>query len=80
MWILARDKPRFHQSEPPRELGSPAAVRQELSRLTRAGLLTEERPDGENRVYYVRTDSDWWSVIALAAGILRGEPVPPWDR
>ena len=80
MWILARDKPRFYQSEPPPELGSPTAVRQELSRLTRAGLLNEERPDGENRVYYVRTDSDWWSVIALAERILRGEPVPPWDR
>ncbi len=79
MWVLARDKPRFYQSEPPRELGSPTAIRQELTRLTRAGLLDEERPDGENRVYYVRTDSAWWAVIKLATEILSDEDAPPED-
>lgn len=76
MWILGRDKPRFFQSEPPRELGSPTAVRQELARLARAGLLDEERPDGENRVYYVRTDSAWWAVIELASEILGDTGTP----
>ena len=76
MWILARDKPNFYQSEPPRALGSPTAIRQELTRLTRAGLLDEERRDGENRVYYVRTDSPWWGVIELASEIL-GDDSPP---
>lgn len=79
MWILGRDKTRFYQSEPPRQLGSPTAVRQELTRLTRAGLLDEERPDGENRVYYVRTDSAWWAVIELATEILSDEDSPPED-
>lgn len=76
MWILARDKPTFYQSEPPRDLGSPTAVRQELARLTRAGLLDEERPEGENRVYYVRTDSPWWGLIERASEIL-GVDAPP---
>lgn len=79
MWILRRDKPRFFQSEPPRELGSPTAVRQELARLARAGLLHEERPDGENRVYYVRTDSAWWAVIELASEILGNTGTPSRD-
>lgn len=70
LWILNRDKPRFYQSEPPRELGAPTAIRQELARLTRAGLLDEERPDGDKRVYYVRTDSPWWDVIKVARQIL----------
>jgi DNA-binding transcriptional ArsR family regulator len=73
IWILGRDKPRFYQSEPPPELASPTAIRQELARLTRAGMLDEERPDGENRVYYVRTDSAWWEVIKVARQILSDE-------
>ncbi|KGN31128.1 hypothetical protein N802_04565 [Knoellia sinensis KCTC 19936] len=76
MWILAREKPDFFQSEPPRELGSPTAIRQELARLTRAGMLDEERPDGENRVYYFRTDSAWWEVIEVATAILEAEALP----
>lgn len=73
IWILRRDKPRFYQSEPPVQLGSPTAVRQELARLTKAGLLEEERPDGENRVYYMRTDSVWWQVVKVAMEILIDE-------
>lgn len=73
IWILSRDKPRFYQSEPPRELGAPTAVRQELARLTRAGLLDEERPDGDSRVYYIRTDSPWWDVFRVAKRILTDE-------
>lgn len=79
MWILARDKPRFYQSQPPRALGSPTAIRQELTRLTRVGMLNEERPDGENRVYYVRTDSPWWAVIEMATEILSDGDAPPED-
>lgn len=77
MWILHRDQPRFYQSEPPRDLGTPTAIRQELVRLTRAGLLVEERPDGENRVYYVRTESAWWTLIELASQILAHGSGPP---
>ena len=67
VWILTRDKPRFFQSEPPREVGAPSAVRQELARFVRAGMLEEERPDAENRVYYVRTESPLWAIIRAAA-------------
>ena len=70
LWILRSQKARFFQSEPPRELGAPTAVRQELTRLVRAGLLEEERPDAENRVYYVRTDSPVWRVIEAAAEVV----------
>jgi hypothetical protein len=72
-WILRRTKARFYQSEPPKELGAPTAVRQELTRFARIGLLSEERPDGENRVYYQRTDSPLWAIIEAAVGVL-GEP------
>jgi hypothetical protein len=44
-----------------------------LTRFTRIGLLSEERPDGENRVYYQRTDSPLWAIIEAAVGVL-GEP------
>src|SRR6266540_3635085 len=43
LWILSRDK-SFFQSEPPRDLGAPTAIRQELARLARAGLLEPRRP------------------------------------
>ncbi len=70
LWILKLEKPRFFQSEPPREIGSPTALRQELERFVRAGMLDEERPDGENRVYYVKTDSPLWRVIETARAVL----------
>ncbi len=66
LWILKRDKPRFFQSEPPREIDTPTAVRQELERFVQLGLLVEDRPDAENRVYYERTESPWWRVIEAA--------------
>lgn len=67
IWIMRHAKDRIYQSEPPRELGAPTAVRQELQRFVRAGLLGEERPDESNRVYYVRTDSPLWAIIRTAA-------------
>lgn len=74
LWILHREKPRFYQSEPPPDLGPASALRQELQRFTRVGLLAQERPDGENRVYYVRTDSPLWDVIeAAASAVDRGQ-------
>jgi hypothetical protein len=70
VWIVRRDKPRFFQSEPPGQLGSSTAIRQELQKFVELGLLEEERPDGENRVYYVRTESAWWAIFATCAEIL----------
>jgi DNA-binding transcriptional regulator PaaX len=78
MWIAQRTTPRFYQSEPPKELGAPTAVRQELTRFVQMGLLDEERPDGENRVYYERTDSPLWAIIETAVSVLGnlGTPRP----
>lgn len=73
LWILRNPKDRFFQSEPPREVGAPTAVRQELERFTRVGLLDVERPDGENRIYYVRTDTDLWEIFRVVDAVL-GEP------
>lgn len=70
IWILERDKPRFYQSEPPRDVGVPSAVRQELARFVRTGLIDEERPDAENRVYYMRTDSPLWAIIRAAVNAI----------
>lgn len=70
LWILRRAQPRFYQSEPPPSLGAPTAVRQELERLTRAGLLSVEKAEGDNRVYYSRTSSPLWRVFAEVADVI----------
>lgn len=70
LWILSRETERFYQSEPPRILGAPTAIRQELARLASAGLLSEEREERENRVYYRQTDSPWWRVFAEAKRVI----------
>lgn len=70
LWVLGNPKDRFYQSEPPDSLGARTAIRQELERLTRAGLLHEERPDGDPRVFYLRTDSPLWDIVRAAADIL----------
>lgn len=72
IWALRHPKGRFFQSEPPAaELGaSPSNVREELNRLVDLGMLEVERPPGSTRVYYVRTDSRLWDVIATVAEVL----------
>jgi hypothetical protein len=70
LWILNHPKDRIYQSEPPGSIGATTAIRQELDRLVRAGLLDEERPDGESRVYYVRTTSPLWDIVRSAAAAL----------
>lgn len=66
-WILDHPKDRIYQSEPPETIAGRTAIRQELVRLTEVGLLDEERPDGDARVYYVRTASPLWDVVRAAA-------------
>jgi hypothetical protein len=70
LWLLDHPKGRIFQSEPPAYLGARTAVRQELTRFTRAGLLDEERPDADSRVYYVRTDSPLWGIIRAARSVV----------
>jgi predicted transcriptional regulator len=70
LWILEHPKDRIYQSEPPESIGARTAIRQELNRLTRVGLLVEERPDGDARVYYVRTASPLWEIVRTAATAL----------
>jgi hypothetical protein len=70
LWILRHPKDRIYQSEPPEGLGGRTAIRQELARLVRAGLLDEERPDGDPRVYCMRTSSPLWEIIRTAAKVL----------
>lgn len=67
LWIIRHDKPRFFQSEPPRDVIQPGELAKELGRLVRLGMLEEERPDGERRVYYTRTDSRLWKIIEAAS-------------
>lgn len=66
LWILNHPKDRFFQSEPPETLGGRTAIRQELERFARAGLLDIERPDGDARVYYVRRQTPLWNVFIAA--------------
>lgn len=74
LWIF-HGKPRFYQSEPPREIIAQGNVAYELGRLVRLGMLVEERPDDSRRVYYVRTSSSLWRIIEAVAEALewRGE-------
>jgi DNA-binding transcriptional ArsR family regulator len=76
LWLLEYPKDTIYQSEPPESLGGRTAIRQELERLTRAGLLREERPDGDQRVYYARTDSPLWEIVRAAAAAIDALPKP----
>ena len=42
----------------------------ELQRLVELGMLDVEEPDDSRRIYYVRTDSALWDVVAVAARAL----------
>ena len=59
LWIVRRDKPRFYQSEPPRDVIWPGDLAKELGRLVRLGMLVEER----------RADSPLWKIIQAAADV-----------
>ncbi len=66
-WVLNNPKDRFFQSEPRGiEHASPTNIRDELARLVELGMLDIERPDDSRRIYYVRTTSPLWEVIAAA--------------
>jgi hypothetical protein len=70
LWIACRDKPQFFQSEPPKEVILPSDAAKELGQLVRLGMLVEERPDGDRRVWYIRTDSRLWEIIDAAVEAL----------
>jgi hypothetical protein len=74
LWLLDHPKGRIYQSEPPAHLGVRTAIREELARFTRAGLLDEERPDADPRVYYVRTDSPLWNIVRAAGAVVDDMP------
>jgi hypothetical protein len=71
-WVLHHDKGRFFQSQPPADIGATSAVIAELSKLVRLGMLDRESPDGESRVYYVRTESPLWRIIETADEVVGG--------
>jgi len=73
LWIAGHEKGRFFQSEPPREVILPGDLGKELARLVRLDMLQEERPDGDRRVWYTRTDSRLWGVIEAAADALQAK-------
>lgn len=72
LWIHVLDEPRFFQSQPPREVINQSDAGKELARLVRLGMLIEERPDRERRVYYRRTDSPLWRIIEAAQAVCSG--------
>jgi len=73
IWIVRRDKPRFYQSEPPRDVIQQSAVASEAGRLVRLGMLEEQRPDDSRRVYYERTDSPLWKIIVAASEVIKAD-------
>ena len=74
LWIVRHDKPRFYQSEPPREVIWPGDLAKELGRLVRLGMLVQERRDDARRVYYERTDSPLWKIFLVAAEVIEADP------
>lgn len=74
LWIVRHDKPRFYQSEPPREVIWPGDLAKELGRLVRLGMLVQERRDDARRVYYERTDSPLWKIFQAAAEVIEADP------
>ncbi|WP_375486252.1 hypothetical protein [uncultured Mycobacterium sp.] len=73
-WVLQHPKGRFFQSEPRGiEHASPSNVLEELKRLVELGMLEVERPDDSRRVYYVRTNSRLWDIIAAALEAIEAE-------
>ena len=74
LWIVRHDKPRFYQSEPPREVIWPGDLAKELGRLVRLGMLVQERRDDARRVYYERTDSPLWKIFEAAAEMIEADP------
>lgn len=73
LWIHAREKPRFFQSEPPRDVILQGDVAKELGRLVQLGMLIEEHPEDSRRIYYERTSSELWKIVEATAEALRGE-------
>lgn len=71
LWIVRHDKPRFYQSEPPREVVPQGEAAKELARLVRLGMLLELRPDESRRVYYERTNSQLWRILEAADEVTR---------
>lgn len=64
VWIYALEKPRFFQSEPPRDVIRQSEAGRELEHLVVLGMLEKERPEDSRRIYYVRTASPLWQIIA----------------
>jgi len=73
IWIVRHSKPRFYQSEPPRDVILQSDLADKLGRLLRLSMLEEERPDDGRRVYYYRTDSPLWKIIQAASDIVELE-------
>ena len=70
LYALQHPEGRFFQSEPPPfTSATPSAISAELQRLVELGMLVEERPRDSTKVYYVRTQSQLWRIVALAASV-----------
>lgn len=75
-WVLNHPKDRFYQSEPANsgiENASTSNIREEIARLVALGMLDVEKPDDSRRIYYVRTNSALWDVIAAALAAIEAE-------
>jgi len=67
-WVAQNPKDRFFQSE----VGlygsvSRSNANDELKRLLALGMLREDRPDDNRRVYYDRLDSPLWDIVTSAS-------------
>ena len=78
-WVMQHPKGRFFQSEPTGiEHASTSNIIDELRKLVQLGMLEVERPDDSRRIYYVRTDSPLWDIIAAAVAAIDAATDSPW--
>jgi hypothetical protein len=78
-WVMQHPKGRFFQSEPSGiEHASSSNITDELKKWVELGMLDIERPEDSRRIYYVRTNSPLWDIIAAALAAIDAEANTAW--
>jgi hypothetical protein len=76
---MERPKGRYFQCEPSGiEHASSSNITEELKKLVELGTLDIERPEDSRRIYYVRTNSPLWDIIAAALAAIGAEANTAW--
>jgi hypothetical protein len=76
---MERAKGRYFQSEPSHiKLALSSNIIEELKKLVGLWMLDVERPEDSRHIYYVRTNSPLWDIIAAALAAIDAEANTAW--